>query len=78
VDDSFVLRNIPSGDYKMHLWIEAVPQSDLDSLTRLVHLPARTVDLGTLNVAAMPGEMLTHTNKFGNAYDPHSKSPYER
>jgi hypothetical protein len=75
-DDSFVLRNIPPGDYKMHLWIEGVPQPVLDSLTRPVHLPARTVDLGALGVATMPGEVENHTNKFGGAYDRHSQSPY--
>lgn len=75
-DDSFVLRNIPSGDYNMHLWIEGVPQPVLDSLTRFVRLPARTVDLGTLSVATMPGEMGNHSNKFGNAYDRNPQSPY--
>jgi hypothetical protein len=75
-DDAFVIRNIPPGDYKMHLWIEGVPQPALDSLTRIVHLPARTVDLGALSVATTPGEMENHANKFGGAYDRHSQSPY--
>jgi hypothetical protein len=75
-EDSFVLRNIPPGDYKMHLWIEGVPQPVLDSLTRLLHLPARTVDLGALSVATMPGEVESHANKFGGAYDRRSQSPY--
>jgi hypothetical protein len=75
-EDSFVLRNIPPGDYKMHLWIEGVPQPVLDSLTRLVHLPARAVDLGTLSVATTPSEVESHMNKFGGAYDRRSQSPY--
>jgi hypothetical protein len=75
-NDSFVLRSIPPGDYSMHLWIEGVPQLVLDSLTRLVHLPARMVDLGTLSVATLPGDTGTHANKFGNAYDRQSQSPY--
>ena len=45
---SFVLRNVPSGDYNMHLWIEGVPQSLLEGLSRLVHFPQRAVDLGTI------------------------------
>jgi hypothetical protein len=76
-NDSFVLRNIPTGDYDLHLWIEGVPQTVLERLTRLVHLPAGAVDLGALSVPAMPGG-IAHTNEFGNAYDPNSKSPYER
>src|SRR3984885_3926194 len=77
-NDSFVIRNIPSGDYNMHLWVEGVPQSVLDGLNRLVHLPPRTVDLGTLRIPSMSTGTVPHTNKFGNAYDPHSKSPYDR
>jgi hypothetical protein len=75
-NDSFVLRNIPPGDYDMHLWIEGVPQTELDSSTRLVHLPPRTVDLGVLSVATTPGEMRNHSNMFGNAYDRNPQSPY--
>jgi hypothetical protein len=75
-NDSFVLRSIPPGDYKMHLWIEGVPPPVLDTLTRLVHLSARTVDLGTLSVATTPGDLGNHTNEFGTAYDQHPQSPY--
>lgn len=77
-NDSFALRNVPSGDYNMHLWIEGVPQSVLDGLNRLVHLPTRTVDLGTLSLPPMSAGTISHTNKFGNTYDPHSKFPYDR
>jgi plastocyanin len=77
-DDSFVLRNIPPGDYTLHLWIEGVPQSILNGLSHHVHLPSHPVDLGTLKVPILSGGTVPHTNKFGNAYDPHSKSPYDR
>jgi hypothetical protein len=75
-DDSFVLRNIPPGDYKLHLWIEGVPQTVLDSLTRPLHLTSRRVDLGVLTIATTPGNLENHANKFGGAYDRHSQSPY--
>ena len=75
---SFVLRNVPSGDYNMHLWIEGVPQSLLDGLNRLVHLPQRTVDLGTIRVPTMSDGIMGHTNEFGRPYDRDSRSPYER
>jgi len=77
-NDSFALRNIPAGDYKLHLWVEGVPQPVLDSLSRLVHLSTQTVDLGALNIPTTPGGIEAHTNKFGKAYDRTSKSPYER
>jgi hypothetical protein len=73
---SFVLRSIPAGDYDMHLWIEGVPQPVLDSVVRVVHLSARSVDLGTLSVASMPDKKGEHKNMFGNPYDQHPQSPY--
>ncbi len=74
--DSFVLRNIPPGDYKLHLWIEGVPQSVLAGLSRAVHFSSRDVDLGTFDAPiAKPGNM-THTNKFGKGYDTDPQSPY--
>jgi hypothetical protein len=76
-DDSFVLRRIPPGDYKLHLWIEGVPQSVVDVLTQSVHLSAGSVDLGSLIIPTKPSGSAVHTNKFGNEYDPHSNSPYD-
>ena len=77
-NDSFALRNVPPGDYKLHLWIEGVPQSVVDRLTRFVHLSAGTIDLGSLAIPTKPSRAAAHTNKFGNEYDPHPKSPYDR
>jgi plastocyanin len=74
--DSFVLRDVPPGDYTMHLWVEGVPQSVLEGLTRPVHLLAQAIDLGTLTVPVSQTGMGTHQDKFGNDYDPHAKSPY--
>jgi hypothetical protein len=75
-DDAFTLPSIPSGDYKLHLWIEGVPPAVLDSSNRTIHFNSRVVDLGTISAPiARPGEM-THNNKFGNPYDAHSQSTY--
>ena len=76
-NDSFVLRNVPPGDYKLHLWIEGVPQPVVDVLTRSVHLSAGSVDLGSLTIPTKPSGTAAHANKFGNEYDPHSESPYD-
>jgi hypothetical protein len=75
-NESFLLRSIPPGDYKLHVWIEGVPQSVLDGLSHPVHLPSRTVDLGELKAPILRNETLTHANKFGQAYDTDSKSTY--
>jgi plastocyanin len=76
--DSFVLRNVAPGDYKLHLWIEGVPQSVVDGMSRSVHLSGGIVDIGSLTIASRLGETSVHTNKFGNEYDPHTPSPYDR
>jgi hypothetical protein len=68
-DDSFTMHNIPRGEYKMHIWIEGVPQSSLDGLSRHLLVSAGILDLGTLSAPiARPGNM-NHSNKFGNAYE---------
>ncbi len=69
--DSFAVRNVPPGDYKLHTWIEGVPQPELNEMVRTVHFSNHAVDLGVLTVSA--DEKMHHTNKFGNPYppDPH-------
>jgi hypothetical protein len=75
-DDSFTLHNIPRGDYKMHIWVEGVPQSDLDGLSRNLVVSVNMLDLGTLSAPiARPGNM-NHSNKFGNPYDTPSHPSY--
>jgi hypothetical protein len=75
-NDSFVLRDLPSGDYTLHVWVEGVPQSTLESLARPVHLSSSTLDLGDLRVPLPRNGTLTHANKFGHAYDSDPKSTY--
>jgi plastocyanin len=75
-NDAIVLHDISPGDYKLHLWIEGVPQSFLDGLGRPVRVAGRDLDLGTVSAPiARPGNM-THSNKFGNPYDSPTQSPY--
>lgn len=75
-NESFVLPDIPPGDYKLHVWIEGVPQAILDGLGRPVHLSSRIVDLGELKAPMLRNRPLTHANKFGRAYDTDSQSTY--
>jgi hypothetical protein len=75
-DDSLVLSKVPPGDYNLHLWIEGLPQSVVDGMTRFVHLSTGVVDLGSLAIPTKSARPAAHTNKFGNDYDPSSKSPY--
>lgn len=74
-DNLMMIQNIPSGDYKLQIWAEGVPQSVLEHLTRTVHLRPGQNDLGELKIP-IPDPRMTHTNKFGRAYDEEPKSPY--
>jgi hypothetical protein len=75
-DDTFTMHNIPRGNYGMHIWIEGVPQSVLDGLSRHVLVSAGTLDLGTLSAPIARVSNMSHSNKFGNPYDAHSQPPY--
>jgi hypothetical protein len=74
--ETFELRGIPPGDYRMHLWIEGVPQATLDGLSRNLHFTAGVLDLGTITVSITPPEHMDHTNKFGKPYDSHTPAAY--
>jgi hypothetical protein len=75
--DAFDLQGIPPGDYRLHFWIEGVPQPALLSLDRRIHLPPHAVDLGSIEApiagAANPA---AHKNKFGQPYPAQADSPY--
>lgn len=74
--DAFEIRNVPAGEYELHVWVEGVPQSILDTLTRPVSVGPGNEDLGTLNIAATPIRGDTHLNKFGQPYDRDSNTSY--
>jgi hypothetical protein len=75
-NDSFVLSNIPPGNYTLHVWIESIPQSTLEGLSRQVSVPAKVVDLGELKAPIPRGRAMTHDNMFGQAYAPDPQSTY--
>jgi hypothetical protein len=74
--NSFALRGVPEGDYRLHFWIEGVTQSALESLSRPVHISSHDLDLGAVS-APIAGPMnMAHPNKFGNPYDKDAPSTY--
>jgi hypothetical protein len=75
-DGNLSIRGVPIGDYEMHVWIEGLPQPELDRLTRRVQISSRGGDLGTVDASRTPFNPLTHLNKFGQPYDRDSKPTY--
>jgi hypothetical protein len=75
-NDSALIRGIPRGDYKLHVWIEGVPQSFLEGLSTPVHFSDHAVDLGALKAPIAGVRTMPHTNMYGQTYAPDDQSPY--
>jgi plastocyanin len=73
---NFQLSAVPPGEYELHLWIEGVPQPELDKLSRTIHLTAKSGNLGALNIAAIPRVPAAHLNEFGQPYSETPKTQY--
>lgn len=73
--DSFTLQGIPTGDYRLHFWIEGIPPTALDGLTRTIHV-SHSLDLGTISAPMAQHANSSHTNKFGKPYSTDPSSPY--
>jgi plastocyanin len=70
----FHLKDVPDGDYELHVWIEGQRQSSLDQLTRRVHISAETRYLGMIR-SGLPDQR-QHLNKFGQPYEPDAHPIY--
>lgn len=75
-NDSFALRDVPSGDYMLHLWIESVPESTLRGFVRPVHIPLQNADLGTVQVPIAQANRADHPNMYGVPYDKETHATY--
>jgi plastocyanin len=64
----FHVKDVPDGDYDLHVWIEGQKQSSLDRLTRRVHVAREVTDLG--EIRGDRPEPQEHLNKFGRPYEP--------
>lgn len=69
-----LLRSVLPGDYTLHIWIEGVPRSQLEHLSRTVHIPSHAVNLGIIETP--PGSTDTkHNNMYGDTYPREPQSP---
>jgi hypothetical protein len=70
----FHVKNVPDGDYDLHVWIEGQKQSSLDRLTRRVHVSDTVTDPG--EIRSDRPEPQGHLNKFGRPYEPDTHPIY--
>jgi plastocyanin len=68
------VKDVPDGDYEMHIWIEGQEQKSLDQLTRRVHISGEATDLGIIR-SDHPNQQ-PHLNKFGQPYEPDAHPIY--
>jgi plastocyanin len=68
-------RDIPAGDYEIHVWAEGADAKELEALTRRVHITSSQRDLGTIQLS-VPASLPPHKNKFGEDYRPDPISSY--
>ena len=70
------MRDVPPGDYFLHIWIEGLMQPALDQMTRRVHVQESGSDAFTIDATRAPRQPQDHLNKFGQSYDRQSRKPY--
>lgn len=72
----FHIHGVPAGEYELHIWIEAEPQSLLDRLTRQVKISSDGTTLGEIQFDADSQLTEKHLNKFGQPYHPDDSPTY--
>ena len=70
------LRDVPPGEYELHVWVEGEMQPALDKLTQRVHVGSSELDLGEITLPAPQNPLGKHQNKFGQPYDQSQKPVY--
>ena len=73
-DGVFHVKNVPDGDYDLHVWIEGQKQNSLDLLTQRVHVAGDSTDFGEIH--SDHPEQAQHLNKFGRPYEPEAHPIY--
>jgi hypothetical protein len=75
-DGQIKLRDIPSGEYDLHIWVEGEMQPALDKLTRRVNVGSSELNLGEIMLPTPSNLAGEHLNKFGRPYDQSEKPVY--
>jgi plastocyanin len=74
-EGSFQIRHVPPGQYKLGVWYELAPDSELTSLSRDIEVASGDNTVGTITVHSsdVPHE---HLNKYGEPYPHDEPSKY--
>jgi hypothetical protein len=70
------IRDVPPGDYLVHIWVEGLMQPALDRITRRVQVSRNNSNSVTIDATNAPPQPSDHLNKFGQPYDRQASPPY--
>jgi len=68
-EGSLRIRDVPADDYMLHVWVEGVDHTILNSVARKVHISASHRDLGIIDLPQSPHLPGLHDNIYGQKYD---------
>ena len=71
-----VIHAVPSGNYRLNVWAENVPNDALNALSRNVEITPQKTDLGFFHLQSSGDMMSHHKNKFGDNYNAPPHDPY--
>lgn len=70
----FHLKDVPAGDYELHVWVEGNREPVLNKLTRRIHVEESGANLGSIQMEQPAKEQ--RLNKFGEPYKPQPADTY--
>ena len=73
---SVVIRDVPPGRYRLHMWAEKLAVSSSTNNREIINVPAEKYELGAIEFHSVRSAIAHHKNKFGKDYPPESASPY--
>ena len=73
---SFSFHSVPPGAYELHIWIEGVPQPDLNRLSHRIVLAGGQSSTVTIDASNAYHPVRNHLNMFGKPYPPDNGAPY--
>jgi plastocyanin len=73
---SIVIRDVPAGRYRLHIWAERLALSSPNNEGEVIDVPTEKYELGSIRFRPVRSSLMHHKNKFGKDYAPESPSPY--
>lgn len=75
-DGAIMVRGVPPGSYRLHVWSETAEAIDPASAQRVVRVSSEPLHLGQIVLRTATDPTAHHKNKFGDDYLPTREPPY--